>query len=71
MTLRGGARTIIRLVGSTSRIVYRPLPVDDPKQRRPDITRARTLLHWEPKVDLETGLLRTVDYFKMKLADRA
>jgi dTDP-glucose 4,6-dehydratase len=61
------ARTIIRLVGSTSRIVYRPLPVDDPKQRRPDITRARTLLQWEPKVDLEEGLLKAVDYFKQKV----
>ncbi|HEX5109339.1 MAG TPA: GDP-mannose 4,6-dehydratase, partial [Vicinamibacterales bacterium] len=61
------ARTVIRLVGSRSRIVYRPLPVDDPKQRRPDITRARTLLNWEPKVRLEEGLLKTVDYFKKKL----
>ena len=56
-----------RLVGSKSRIVYRPLPVDDPKQRRPDITRARTLLGWEPKVGLEEGLLKTVDYFKRKV----
>ena len=48
-------------------LVYRPLPVDDPKQRRPDITRARTLLGWEPTIDLEEGLLKTVDYFKNKL----
>jgi dTDP-glucose 4,6-dehydratase len=61
------ARTIIRLVGSRSRVVYRPLPVDDPKQRRPDITRARTQLGWEPTVGLEEGLLKTVDYFKRKL----
>ena len=67
LTIEEIARTIIRLVGSTSRIVYRPLPVDDPKQRRPDITRARTLLHWEPKVGLEEGLLKTVDYFKSKV----
>ena len=60
------ARSVIRLVGSTSRIVYRPLPVDDPKQRRPDITRARTLLHWEPTVNLEDGLLRTIDYFRRR-----
>ena len=64
VTIEEIARTIIRLVGSTSQIVYRPLPVDDPKQRRPDITRARTLLGWEPKVGLEEGLLKTVDYFK-------
>ena len=63
VTIEEIARTVIRLVGSTSRIVYRPLPVDDPKQRRPDITRARTLLKWEPKVNLEEGLLKTIDYF--------
>jgi dTDP-glucose 4,6-dehydratase len=70
VTIEDIARTIIRLVGSRSTLVYRPLPVDDPKQRRPDITRARTLLGWEPKVGLEEGLLKTVDYFKMKLAAR-
>ena len=63
VTIEEIARTVIRMVGSTSRIVYRPLPVDDPKQRRPDITRARTLLKWEPKVNLEEGLLKTIDYF--------
>ncbi len=67
VTIEEIARTIIRLVGSSSTIVYRPLPVDDPKQRRPDITRARTLLGWEPKVGLEEGLLKTVDYFKPRL----
>src|SRR6478609_4114344 len=61
------ARTIIGLVGSKSSLVYRPLPVDDPKQRQPDITRARTLLGWEPKVDLEDGLTKTVGYFKAKV----
>jgi dTDP-glucose 4,6-dehydratase len=68
VTIEEIARTIITLVGSSSKIVYRPLPVDDPKQRRPDITRARTLLHWEPKVGLEEGLMKTVHYFKEKLA---
>ena len=68
ITIEEIARTIIRLLGATSTIVYRPLPVDDPKQRRPDITRARTLLGWEPKIGLEEGLLRTIDYFKRKLA---
>jgi dTDP-glucose 4,6-dehydratase len=67
VTIEEIARTIIRLVRSTSKIIYRPLPVDDPKQRRPDITRARTLLHWEPTIGLEEGLLKTVDYFKTKL----
>ncbi len=58
------AETIIRISGSQSRIDYRDLPVDDPRQRRPDITRARTLLGWEPHVDLEDGLKRTLEYFR-------
>jgi dTDP-glucose 4,6-dehydratase len=64
VTIEEIARTVIRLVGSTSRVVYRPLPVDDPRKRRPDITRAHTLLHWTPTVDLEEGLLRTIAYFR-------
>ena len=68
VTIEEIAHIIIRLLGSRSSVVYRPLPVDDPKQRRPDITRARTLLGWEPKVGLEEGLLATVDYFKRRLA---
>jgi dTDP-glucose 4,6-dehydratase len=71
LTIEQIARTIIALVGSTSRIVYRPLPQDDPKQRQPDITRARTLLGWEPRVGLEEGLAKTVGYFKTKLAAEA
>jgi len=67
VTIEEIARTIIRLVGSSSRLVYRPLPVDDPKQRRPDITRARTLLGWEPTIGLEQGLMKTVGYFKAKV----
>ena len=67
LTIEQIARAIITLTGSTSKIVYRPLPVDDPKQRRPDITRAQTLLGWAPKVELEEGLLKTVDYFKKKV----
>jgi len=58
------AQTIVRLAGSDSKIVFRDLPVDDPKQRRPDITRARSLLSWEPKVGLEDGLSRTLEYFR-------
>jgi dTDP-glucose 4,6-dehydratase len=68
LTIEEIARTIIRLVGSRSKIVYRPLPVDDPKQRRPDITLARTLLQWEPKIGLEEGLLKTVEFFRGKVA---
>jgi dTDP-glucose 4,6-dehydratase len=67
MTIEEIARTIIRLTGSTSRLVYRPLPEDDPKVRQPDITRARTLLGWEPKVALEDGLTRTLEYFRTKV----
>ena len=67
MTIRQLAEYIIKLTGSRSRIVSRPLPDDDPKVRQPDITRARTLLHWEPKVPLEEGLVKTIDYFKTKV----
>jgi dTDP-glucose 4,6-dehydratase len=67
VTIEEIARTIIRITGSTSRIVYRPLPVDDPRQRQPDITRARTVLGWEPKVQLEEGLQKTVGFFRTKL----
>jgi dTDP-glucose 4,6-dehydratase len=68
MTIRALAETIVAATGSVSRIVQRPLPVDDPKVRQPDITRARTLLGWEPKVPLDKGLVRTIDYFRRKLA---
>jgi dTDP-glucose 4,6-dehydratase len=68
LTIRQLAEQIIALTGSKSRIVSKPLPVDDPKVRQPDITRARTLLGWEPQVPLEHGLELTLDYFRMKLA---
>jgi dTDP-glucose 4,6-dehydratase len=58
------AQTIVRLAGSKSEIVHRDLPVDDPKQRQPDITRARKLLGWEPQISLEDGLGRTLEYFR-------
>ena len=58
------AQTIIELAGSGSRIEHRELPVDDPKQRRPDISRARAMLGWEPEVGLEAGLERTLAYFR-------
>jgi dTDP-glucose 4,6-dehydratase len=58
------ARLILKLTGSSSDISYHPLPTDDPKVRRPDIQRARTLLGWEPTVLLEDALVRTIEYFK-------
>ena len=61
------AKEVIRLTKSRSQIVYRELPEDDPKKRRPDITKARRLLGWEPKVDLEEGLKKTIPYFLEKL----
>jgi len=67
MTIEQIARTIIRMTGATSKIVYKPLPTDDPKVRQPDITRARTLLNWEPKVALEEGLVKTIEYFRTKV----
>jgi dTDP-glucose 4,6-dehydratase len=63
-TVRQLAELVIELTGSTSQIVSHPLPTDDPKVRRPDITRARTLLGWEPSVQLREGLVRTIDYFR-------
>ena len=67
MTIKQIAETIIRMTGAKSTIIYKPLPTDDPRQRRPDITRARTLLHWEPKVQLEEGLVKTIEYFRTKV----
>ena len=67
MTIEEIARVIIEMTGSSSKIVYKPLPEDDPKVRKPDITRARTLLGWEPKVDLRTGLTSTIEYFRTKV----
>ena len=61
------AKEIIRATGSRSRILFKPLPQDDPKQRRPDITRARQLLGWEPQVPLAEGLVKTIEYFRGKL----
>jgi dTDP-glucose 4,6-dehydratase len=67
MTLLELAKRIIRLAGADSEIEFRPLPTDDPKVRQPDITRARTLLGWEPRVDVDEGLARTIDWFRRKL----
>ncbi|MEO8505526.1 MAG: UDP-glucuronic acid decarboxylase family protein [Acidobacteriota bacterium] len=70
MTIRQFAERIKALTGSKSEIVLRPLPVDDPKIRQPDITQARARLGWEPTVPLDIGLQRTIDYFKMLLAEQ-
>ena len=67
MTIEQIARQIIAMTGSTSKIIYKPLPTDDPKVRQPDITRARTLLGWEPKVSLDEGLGKTINYFRAKV----
>ena len=63
------AELVIELTGSRSKIVRRPLPSDDPKQRRPDISKARGLLHWEPVTPLRDGLNRTIEYFDRLLKD--
>src|SRR5688572_20706672 len=67
MTMLEFAEEIIRVTGSRSKIVFKPLPEDDPKQRRPDITRARTLLKWEPQVPLAEGLEKTIAYFRPRI----
>ena len=67
MTVIQIAREIITLTGSRSRIVHRPLPVDDPRVRQPDISRAKALLDWGPRVSLTDGLTRTIEYFQQKL----
>jgi dTDP-glucose 4,6-dehydratase len=69
MTIREFAERIRRITGSSSRIVSLPLPEDDPRQRRPDITKARRLLDWEPRVSLEDGLQLTVDYFRVSRSE--
>jgi dTDP-glucose 4,6-dehydratase len=65
------AQLVLKVTGSKSKIRYEPLPQDDPKQRRPDITKARTLLGWEPRIDLEAGLRLSLDYFKKAVAESA
>lgn len=64
LTIKEFAERILRLTGSSSPLTFEPLPVDDPKQRRPDISRAQKLLGWEPRVDLEAGLRETIRYFQ-------
>jgi len=65
------AQMVLKITGSKSQIRYEPLPPDDPKQRRPDITKARQLLEWEPKIDLETGLRKSLQYFQQAVSAEA
>jgi dTDP-glucose 4,6-dehydratase len=67
MTIKQFAEKILEITGATGGITYRELPIDDPKVRQPDITRARTLLGWEPAVDFDKGIRVTIDYFRTKL----
>ena len=67
ITLLEFAEEVLALTGSKSKIVYEPLPQDDPKQRQPNITKAREILGWEPKVDRHEGLKRTLEYFKLHI----
>ncbi|MBS1689383.1 MAG: SDR family oxidoreductase [Bacteroidetes bacterium] len=67
ITLQQFAEEVIALTGSKSKIIYEPLPQDDPKQRQPDITKAKNILGWEPKVDRSEGLKYTLDYFKQHI----
>ena len=67
LTIAQLAELIIEVTGSSSELVYLPLPIDDPMQRKPDLTKARTLLGWEPTVQLREGLERTAEYFASRL----
>ena len=67
MTVRQFAEAIIRLTGTSGRLEFRPLPVDDPRVRQPDITRARSVLGWEPRVKFDEGMEKTIDYFRPRV----
>ena len=68
MTIKEFGEEIIRITGTKSQLEFKPLPVDDPKVRQPDITRARTILGWEPKVDFDEGIRQTIEYFRGQVA---
>jgi nucleoside-diphosphate-sugar epimerase len=61
------AKTVLEMTGSTSAVEYRPMPIDDPTQRQPDISAARSVLGWEPTVPLRDGLPRVIEYFRTEL----
>jgi dTDP-glucose 4,6-dehydratase len=67
MTMLEFADEIIRATGSRSKVVHKPLPQDDPKQRKPNITKAKKILGWSPKVPLAEGMAKTIAYFKTKV----
>jgi len=67
MTIKQFGDQILRITASKSHLEYRPLPVDDPKVRQPDISRARQVLGWEPKVEFEEGIRKTIDFFSSKV----
>ena len=64
ISLKDFAEEVLKLTGNKVKIVYKPLPADDPKQRKPDISKAKKILNWEPKVERSEGLARTYEYFK-------
>ena len=64
ISLKDFAEEVLKLTGNKVKIIYKPLPADDPKQRKPDITKAKQLLQWEPKVNRREGLAKTYEYFK-------
>jgi dTDP-glucose 4,6-dehydratase len=67
MTIKQFAEEIVRLTGARSPLIHKPLPVDDPKVRQPDISKARAVLGWEPKVDFEEGIKTTIEYFRTRI----
>ena len=68
MTIKQFADEIIRITGTKSTIEYKPLPIDDPRVRQPNIVRAKEVLHWQPRVDFEEGIKTTIEYFKGSVA---
>src|SRR5690606_16141713 len=70
MTIRAIAELIVELTGSRSTFEHRPLPSNDPTRRRPDITKARRILGWEPRVSVRDGLLETIDYYRARMPAR-
>jgi len=70
ITISDFAEEIVKLTGTKQKVIYKPLPKDDPKQRQPDIALAKERLGWEPRVDVETGLKKTIDYFASLLSEK-